>query len=280
MGADHYVAANPDDGAFHPNAITELVRMMQAHHGRALIGTIEFPCRAPQALRPRSPSRPPGLPEPVLMIPRALFETVGAFDEVFFMYLRGRGPVLAGAGQWIRRAYLPVGVVPARRHEPAARCECPAHDLQLRGHSGAQMGGALRRRLAGLRAARLRLTPCPTPIPNRFPMNGGGTLIFLTTSASQRQGGTSRVSSTMQVDCIVRFHDIRRLAELKHCVFSLVGQHYRPLPHAFWSFRDFRRPKSRPPGERWPRSSCFRPPRNCRSIIGTKTGPPTPGPTC
>jgi len=33
----------------------------------------------------------------------------------------------------------------------------------------------------------------------------------------------------MQVDCIVRFHDIRRLTELERCVFSLVGQHYRPL---------------------------------------------------
>lgn len=31
------------------------------------------------------------------------------------------------------------------------------------------------------------------------------------------------------LDCIVRFHDIRRLAELRRCVFSLVGQTYRPL---------------------------------------------------
>lgn len=31
------------------------------------------------------------------------------------------------------------------------------------------------------------------------------------------------------IDCIVRFHDARRLLELKRCVFSLVGQTYRPL---------------------------------------------------
>lgn len=31
------------------------------------------------------------------------------------------------------------------------------------------------------------------------------------------------------LDCIVRFHDVRRLAELERCVFSLVGQRYRPL---------------------------------------------------
>jgi hypothetical protein len=32
-----------------------------------------------------------------------------------------------------------------------------------------------------------------------------------------------------QVDCIVRFHDTRRLYELGRCVFSLVGQSHRPL---------------------------------------------------
>jgi Glycosyl transferase family 2 len=32
-----------------------------------------------------------------------------------------------------------------------------------------------------------------------------------------------------QVDCIVRFHNADRLDELSRCVFSLVGQQYRPL---------------------------------------------------
>lgn len=32
-----------------------------------------------------------------------------------------------------------------------------------------------------------------------------------------------------RIDCIVRFHDARRTVELKRCVFSLVGQSYRPL---------------------------------------------------
>jgi Glycosyl transferase family 2 len=34
---------------------------------------------------------------------------------------------------------------------------------------------------------------------------------------------------TEQIDTIVRFHDDRRIAELKRCVFSLAGQTYRPL---------------------------------------------------
>ncbi len=32
-----------------------------------------------------------------------------------------------------------------------------------------------------------------------------------------------------QVDCVVRFHDSSRIAELSRCLFSLVGQEYRPL---------------------------------------------------
>ena len=32
-----------------------------------------------------------------------------------------------------------------------------------------------------------------------------------------------------QVDCIVRFHDMRGLYQLNRCVFSLVGQRHRPL---------------------------------------------------
>ncbi|MCB2106675.1 MAG: glycosyltransferase [Rhodobacteraceae bacterium] len=32
-----------------------------------------------------------------------------------------------------------------------------------------------------------------------------------------------------QIDCIVRFHDLRRLPELNRCLFSVVGQSYRPL---------------------------------------------------
>lgn len=37
------------------------------------------------------------------------------------------------------------------------------------------------------------------------------------------------MDNNQQLDCIVRFHDVRRLAELERCVFSLVGQRYRPL---------------------------------------------------
>lgn len=37
------------------------------------------------------------------------------------------------------------------------------------------------------------------------------------------------LAQTGQLDCIVRFHDPRRLSELERCVFSLVGQRFRPI---------------------------------------------------
>lgn len=37
------------------------------------------------------------------------------------------------------------------------------------------------------------------------------------------------LAATEQLDCIVRFHDPRRLPELERCIFSLVGQRYRPI---------------------------------------------------
>ena len=32
-----------------------------------------------------------------------------------------------------------------------------------------------------------------------------------------------------QIDVVVRFHDVKRMAELERCIFSLVGQDYRPV---------------------------------------------------
>ncbi|MGY8962455.1 MAG: glycosyltransferase family A protein [Rhodospirillales bacterium] len=47
-----------------------------------------------------------------------------------------------------------------------------------------------------------------------------------TASVSLRRAGNAMSG---QMDTIVRFHDVSRLMELERCVFSLIGQSYRPL---------------------------------------------------
>src|SRR5687767_6601856 len=46
-------------------------------------------------------------------------------------------------------------------------------------------------------------------------------------SALPRRGGD--MAAPDQIDCIIRFHDVRRLQELDRCVFSILGQSYRPV---------------------------------------------------
>jgi GT2 family glycosyltransferase len=84
LGADIYIAANPD-GAFHHKAIAAIVQMMQAHHGRALLEAVQFPAEHPKPYDPYT-FETPWVSGACLAIPRCLFEEIGGFDESFFMY--------------------------------------------------------------------------------------------------------------------------------------------------------------------------------------------------
>ena len=57
-------------------------------------------------------------------------------------------------------------------------------------------------------------------------MSGKDMLTSKINSASLKRGGNGM---SEQIDTVVRFHDVSRLVELQRCVFSLVGQSYRPL---------------------------------------------------
>ncbi|MGE4062290.1 MAG: rhamnan synthesis F family protein [Rhodospirillaceae bacterium] len=83
-GGDFYIAANPD-GAFHPDAITNLMQMMRTHRNRALIEALQFPAEHPKTYDPYT-FETPWVSGACLLIPRTLYEETKGFDETFFMY--------------------------------------------------------------------------------------------------------------------------------------------------------------------------------------------------
>ena len=83
-GADIYIATNPD-GAFHHEAIVALAQMMTVNDGKALIEAIQFPVEHPKRYDPFYFDTA-WVSGACLAIPRSVYDTVGGFDEIFFMY--------------------------------------------------------------------------------------------------------------------------------------------------------------------------------------------------
>jgi GT2 family glycosyltransferase/SAM-dependent methyltransferase len=83
-GAEFYIAANPD-GAFHPDALKFIIAMNAAQDGSSLIEALQFPEEHPKIFD-ISNFDTPWASGACLTIPRKIYETLGGFDESFFMY--------------------------------------------------------------------------------------------------------------------------------------------------------------------------------------------------
>jgi len=83
-GADLYIAANPD-GAFHPDCIDALCRVVVAHEHRALVEAMQFPAEHPKCFDPVT-LETQWASGACLAVPRIAYETIGGFDDSFFLY--------------------------------------------------------------------------------------------------------------------------------------------------------------------------------------------------
>jgi GT2 family glycosyltransferase len=169
-GADLYIAANPD-GAFEPDAIMALSRMVRTHDDQALIEALQFPAEHPKAYNPFT-FETPWASGACLAIPRRLYERVGAFDESFFMYCED-----VDLSWRVRALGLPVLICPRALflHAVTNRDMGP-ETLQRIYSSGVILARkwvapkfekTMRRRLSDLGAKAPEVRPKPVPVPWR-----------------------------------------------------------------------------------------------------------------
>lgn len=83
-GVDCYIGANPD-GAFHPDAISNLLKMSQRHGHRALIEAVQFPDEHPKYYHPQNLNTE-WCSGSCFILGQKIWDETGGFDDNIFLY--------------------------------------------------------------------------------------------------------------------------------------------------------------------------------------------------
>ena len=83
-GADNYIMANPD-GLFHPAAIMAMLQMAEAESFNGLVEAAQFPEEHPKIYNSVT-FQTPWASGACLLVPKVIYQTIGGFDEKFFLY--------------------------------------------------------------------------------------------------------------------------------------------------------------------------------------------------
>lgn len=236
-GADFYIAVNPD-GIFHPDCLVELMALARRCEGRALIEAALFPEELPKDFDPLTldVAWASGC---CLVIPAAVFNEIGGFDENFFMFcedvdLSWRARQAGFAVKHAPRALF------SHRTNRFGRDRVRERALLESGRYLAMKWGNERFRreveenlaTTGLQTQALSEVAQFDSAPGIADFEHGFGF------APQRWAWPSPIpahttlahaGTNNAIDVIVRFHDPTQISRLSRCLFSLYGQRHQPI---------------------------------------------------
>ncbi len=236
-GADFYLAINPD-GVFHPDALVELMALARRSQGRALIEAAQFPEELPKFFDPLTldVAWASGC---CLVIPAAVFNEVGGFDENFFMFCED-----VDLSWRARQAGFAVKHAPRAlfRHGPNR----PGRD-RIRESALLESGRYLATKWPNETFRReveekLATTGMPAKTPLEIARSDSAPGIadfehgfgfapqrWEMPASIPAHTTLAHADTDNAIDVIVRFHDPAQISRLSRCLFALYGQRHQPL---------------------------------------------------
>lgn len=236
-GAAFYIATNPD-GMFHPDALVEMIAAARRCEGRALIEASVFPEELPKAFDPFTFDTP-WAAGCCLLIPSAIYEAIGGFDENIFMFCEDVDLSWRARAAGFAVKHAPRALFNHPFKQPANSPVGRQAYLNAARYLAAKWGSkSFVRKMESLLAAdgwEPKALPPSRPFILSSPVaDFSHDLNF----APQRWDCLSPIpfhnvsrqaDADNTVDVIVRFHDLGQIRRLSRCLFSLYGQRHQPV---------------------------------------------------